>query len=187
MASVVENQQRFDEAFRIADEARARTIALLRRVSQADSGRRPEPSAWSLGEIAHHLILTDLRTVYTIHASYAEGKLDEFTPEQVKTARPFPLADTGDVAKTGKGTAPAFAVPTPGQSVNSLLGRLEQIRTLMKAELARLRDHDLGRLFVVHQRFGPLSLYDRIAFTAYHEQKHAAQMARTAERLGITL
>lgn len=187
MASVAENQERFDEAFRIADEARARTIALLRRVSQAESERRPEPTAWSLGEIAHHLVLTDLRTLYSVHATVAEGKLDEFTPEQVKAARPFPLADTADVAKTGKGTAPAFGVPTPGQSVTGLLGRLEQVRSLMKAELARLRDHDLGRLFVVHQRFGPLSLYDRIAFTAYHEQKHVAQMQRTAARLGLKL
>ena len=187
MASVTENQKRFDEVFRTADEARARTVALLRRVSQADSEKKPEPTAWSLGEIAHHLILTDLRTLYSVHLSVAEGKLDEFTPEQVKAARPFPLADTGDVAKTGKGTAPAFAIPTPGQSVTSLLGRLEQIRGVMKAELARLRDQDLGRLFVVHQRFGPLSLYDRIAFTSYHEQKHVAQIERTAASLGIRL
>ena len=37
MEPIDENRRRFDEAFRIADEARARTIALLRRVSQADS------------------------------------------------------------------------------------------------------------------------------------------------------
>ncbi len=75
----------------------------------------------------------------------------------------------------------------PGQSLNSLLERLEQIRALMKAELARLRDHDLSRLFVAHQRFGPLSLYERIAFTGHHEQKHVGQMERTVERQGIRL
>jgi len=184
MASVVENQKRFDEAFRIADEARARTLALLRTVSQADSEKRPEPGAWSIGEIAHHLIMVDVRTTAQFLDSVGAGKEGEYTPEQVRAARPFPLPDIADVAKSGRGKAPAAIEPTPGQDIRDLGDRLEKARQVMRAELRRFRDRDLGGLFVPHARMGPLTLYERIAFTGYHEQKHIAQMEKTAERIG---
>jgi uncharacterized damage-inducible protein DinB len=187
MPTTAENQKRFDEAFRVADEARARTLALLRRVSQADSEKRPEPGAWSIGEIAHHLILVDIRTTAQFLESVGTGKTGEYTPEQVQAARPFPLPDIADVTKSGKGKAPAAIEPSPGQDLRDLTDRLERARQIMRAELRRFRDRDLGVLFVPHARMGPLTLYERIAFTGYHEQKHIGQMERTVERVGARL
>jgi len=57
------------------------------------------------------------------------------------------------------------------------------VRTL-DGLLAPFRDQDLSVKFFVHRRMGPMTLYERIAFTAYHDLKHLKQMERALAAAG---
>ena len=52
-------EERFEQAFQIADAARQNIIEFLSSVTQEKSQIRPDVDQWSIGEIAHHLILVE--------------------------------------------------------------------------------------------------------------------------------
>ena len=169
-------EQEFDQALQVAEEAREKVLALLEGVSQPDSESKPTPEAWSIGEIAHHLLLSERRLSQQILGSIANSREGDFSQEKVSAQRPFPLEDTADSEKSGKGTAPEPTQPSPGLSINDLLQDLRQARDETRAELLPLRSRPLDNLWWEHPRFGPMTLYDRIRLSGYHDLKHLKQL-----------
>lgn len=180
---VSRNRQRYDEAFTLLDDARGKVLALLRSVTQAQADRRPAEKEWSVGEVAHHLALTEREVMGQAAHLAATAKPNEYDYDDVVKKRPFRIEDSWDVGVTGKAEAPPQLVPTAARPLGELLQGLEEARAHTRRLLAPYRDQDLGVKFFLHRRVGPMTLYERLAFTAYHDLKHLRQMERALARV----
>ena len=175
-------EQEFDRALQFAEEAREKVMAFLEGISQPESESKGTPETWSIGEIAHHLLLSERRLAQQILESIANSREGEFHQEEVSEKRPFPLEDTADAEKSGKGIAPQPTQPSPGLSITDLLEDLRQARDETRAQLLPLRSRLLSNLWWEHPRFGPMTLYERIRLSGYHDLKHLTQLERTADQ-----
>ena len=171
-------EQRFDEAFQVSDEARERLLAFLDRVTQGESERRPGRKEWSIGEIAHHLILVEKRYREYMLETIRARREGQFEEKAVLSKRTFPLQHAADVTKSGKGKAPQPVEPSHGMSIGEMREQLRQIRAETKSQLLPYRTQDLGDFWYEHPRLGPMTLYERTRLIGYHELKHLAQMER---------
>ncbi len=169
-------EQEFDQALQFAEEVREKVLAFLEGISQTESESKPSPTVWSISEIAHHLLLSERRLSQQILESTTNSCEGEFNQEEVLAQRPFPLEDTADTGKSGKGTAPEPTHPSPGLSITALLEDLRQARDETRAQLLPLRSRPLGNLWWEHPRFGPMNLYERIRMSGYHDLKHLKQL-----------
>ena len=169
-------EEKFDEALRFAEQALEKILASLEGVSQLESERKPAPEAWCIGEVAHHLLLCELRFADQILNSIAEGQKGKYDPEEVLSKRPVSLEDTANVEKSGKGTAPAPTQPSHGLSIKDLSEELRQAGETTRSKLLPHRSHDLSDLWWSHPRFGPMTLYERIFLMAHHDLKHLTQI-----------
>lgn len=175
-------EQEFDQALQFAKEVREKVLAFLEVISQTESESKPSPEAWSIGEIVHHLLLSERRLSQQILESIANNREGEFNREEVLAQRPSSLEDTADTTKSGKGKAPEPTQPTPGLPIAGLLEDLRQVRDHTRAKLLPFRSRPLGNLWWEHPRFGPMTLYERIRLSGYHELKHLTQLENCARR-----
>ncbi len=171
-------QTRYDATFALMDEARGKVLVLLGTVTQAQADRRPAENEWSVGEIAHHLALWERDAMGALAQAAATAAPHEHDYDEVMRARPYRLEDSWDVAVTGRGTHLPEWTPTPGKSLDDLRRDLQAARAHTKQVLAPFRDQDLSVKFLPHRRLGFLTLYERLAFAAYHDLKHLKQMER---------
>ena len=169
-------EQRFEEAFQVADAARQSVIQFLETVSQSDSQHRPDSDQWSIGEIAHHLVLVERRFRDRILRITAEGEKGPFKTDEVLAGRPFKLEDSVDADKVGKGKAPEFVWPSAGLAIAQLTAQLGGLREETRSQLASLRAVELGDFWWEHPRLGPMTLYELILYMGYHETRHLSQM-----------
>ncbi len=181
--AVAKNQERYDQAFALLDDARGKVLALLGTVTQTQADRRPAENEWSVGEIAHDLAITEREVMGKAADLAANAKPNEYDHAEVVKKRPFRLEDSWDVTKTGKATHPPQLTPTPGVPLAELTRGLQEARAHTKRILAPFREQDLSVKFYVHARIGPMTLYERLAFTGYHDLKHLGQMERALARV----
>ena len=177
------NCERYDQAFALLDDVRAKVVALLRTVSQAQADRRPSAGEWSVGEIADHLALTERAYVAGVAELAAHAQPHEFAYEEVAAKRKFSVEDLGDPAVTGKFPTPPHLLPVRGKPLAELLRALDDAQSERVRLLAPHRDQDLAVKFFRHPLLGPMTLYERLANIAYHEEKHLRQMERALTRL----
>ncbi len=177
------NREQFDRAFALMDDARRQVLALLGSVTQTQVDRRPAEGEWSVGEIAHHLALTERQVMAKVADLAAHAVPHEFDHAEVAKARAYRIEDAWDVNVTGKAAHPPELTPTPGRPLAELIRGLQETRAHTRKILAPHRDEDLGVKFFVHARFGPMTLYERLAFTASHDLKHLKQMERALARV----
>jgi hypothetical protein len=176
-------QVRFDATVAFMDEVRTRVLALLDTVSQAEADRRPAEAEWSVGEIAHHIALWERDAMPKLADAVATATPHEHDHEDVLRRRPYRLEESWDIGIAGKGTHLPEWTPMGGRPLDELRRDLAAARAHTKEVLAPHRDRDLGVLFVTHRRLGPLTIYERMAFAAYHDLKHLRQMERALARV----
>ena len=169
-------EERFEQAFQIADAARQNIIEFLSSVTQEKSQIRPDVDQWSIGEIAHHLILVEKRFRDLILKIVNESQMESFLIDEVLSKRSFELEDAVDATKIGKGQAPEFLLPLKGMEINKLTAQLVALREETRSQLANLRAMNLDNFWWKHPKLGPLTLYELIQYMGYHETRHLAQM-----------
>ena len=176
MGTITTPEEKMDVAFAVLDQARKQILALMDGISQTHSERRPGPDQWSVGEIAHHLLLVDQRHSQGMMEQITQGPGEDFNRQQVLTERSMPLENMADVSKSGKGKAPQGTQPTHGLVLAELAQELRECRRKTRSQLLSHRSHDLDDLWWEHPRFGPMTLYERICLIGYHDLKHLAQI-----------
>ena len=175
-------EQAFDEAFQVCDKVRERVLEFLDKVTQADSEKRPQEQEWSIGEVAHHLILVENRYRDQMIEVIQTGREGEFDQETVQSGRLFPLEDVADITKAPKGKASKPVEPSHRLPIDELREQLHQLRAETKAQLIPHRSRELGDLWHEHPRLGAMTLYEKIRLIGYHELKHLAQMKRCLQK-----
>ena len=70
-------------------------VAVFRTIDQAQAGRRPGENAWSLGEIADHLAITEREYLAVVARPAAQGTPHEFEYAKAVRRRPFRMETPG--------------------------------------------------------------------------------------------
>lgn len=160
---------------------RRRLVALVEGLPQSAADWRPGPDDWSIGEVAHHVILAEesMRTaVERSVARHAAGKRFEPMPD-AERALPFAeLAARRGTPATAPLKHPEIVTPTRGRAVGDLVLELERGAAVSRAVFEALDPDLLRRLTCPHPLFGVLTLYQWVELIGSHDRTHADQIAR---------
>jgi hypothetical protein len=152
-------------------------------LSDAQVEYRPEPSAWSISDIVHHLALSDEATM----------KLTFRILKQSATLAPDPTPDDSvlnamdDVYPrlTGKFTAPEFVTPHEHAPLAESLTRLNASRQKMVENLDQISAYDLTGIVYPHPSGIPLNAYQWFLLAGGHESRHTAQIKQLESDAGF--
>ena len=137
--------------------------------------RAPALDRWSPANIVEHLAIVETRIASILSERIQEARAAGIGQE-TSTEPLLPTLDVGRVYdRTTRVKAPETAIPTGLDSV-AAWSKLESATSLLKG-MAQSGD-GLALLSVLHShpRFGPMSVYQWIAFLGAHETRHASQI-----------
>ncbi|MGH9944334.1 MAG: DinB family protein [Pyrinomonadaceae bacterium] len=162
------------------DETRGRFVARVETLSEAEQNFRPAEGHWSVAEIVEHLSLiegglTQLMGMMLNKIESAAGPPPE--TRHVEMA-PFTLAHFIEQAREEKYQAPEIARPRGGVAIADSLARMKDSRQRLHALRPRVEARDLSAALYPHPAFGPLNLYQWLAFIGIHEARHLGQIER---------
>ncbi|GAK03945.1 hypothetical protein JCM19037_2308 [Geomicrobium sp. JCM 19037] len=148
---------------------RERLYEEIRSLSKGELNRKPaEREAWSIGQICHHLILSEGSFADAIDYGLERGKK---IPAEAK-----PIERALD--RSIKTEAPSTSIPDPGPfQVTQLMEGLETSRVYFNNVVNKVDDEQqLTDISVKHPKFGRLSLKQWIELLPMHETRHIEQI-----------
>lgn len=164
------------EIYEAIDKTREQFYRRVEELSDEQAGARPGPEAWSVAEIAEHLALIErsvLRLMKGVLAQIeAAGGQGDGT---AATMKPFSLEHHVERSRTEKYVAPEMARPKGEAPLTDSLARLRRTREELHALRPRIEAADLNAVSYPHPAFGPLNVYEWLAFIGIHEARHLRQ------------
>jgi hypothetical protein len=165
------------------EELRARLAAdleaLIAAVASLDQGQvdwKPAPGRWSVGEVLHHLVLSN-RSFARAVAKLADQGRREGRAAAADSRRSWPrLRSFADVAASGPVKNPDRVTPTHGLLVEQLRHDLVEAHRAVEAQIPALAGLDLAALRLPHPLGFELNLYQWTDITGAHERRHLAQI-----------
>jgi hypothetical protein len=184
-------------------DTRRRTIAVVEPLSQRQLDFVPRPGRWSVGEIAHHITISE--AIYRdemarLIALAREGKpsylrrtfkdvnvAPRFVPRAVFSMMEFPMGIMSrfiPAAVRGFMTEhpivpvrnPDIATPRHGVAARDLVDGLERGLADTRALIESNADLDLSKMVSEHPLTGACAIPDILHFMALHERRHYGQM-----------
>ena len=169
------------DIYRANDEVRARLVARVEPLDDGAQNFRAEEGCWTVAEIVEHLSVIAHRL--TQLATMMVGKVESVAAAAGGAAtgahfKPFSLDEQAERARGQKFVAPEEVRPRGGVRVADSLARLKQSRAALEALRERIERADLSAATYPHPAFGPLNLYQWLAFIGLHEERHLNQIER---------
>ena len=134
----------------------------------------PAPERWSAANVVEHLAIVEARISRLLSERIEEAR----SGLQASTTTDPILPTIGYQRMYDRSTrvkAPETAIPT-GLDAASAWAALENSGSMMRAMLVANDALDLTPVKHAHPRFGPLSVYEWVAFLGAHEVRHAEQI-----------
>jgi hypothetical protein len=163
--------------------------ALLDSISGLNAAQldyKAEGAQWSIGDILHHLALTDeanakLTSRMLKQAQALSLPLDSTPDESVLNS----LDSYADVIRNSKAQAPEFVKPQSHLPVEESLARMKASREKFLESVEHLAPYDLTQLSYPHPLLGNLNMYQWILISGGHERRHTAQIGRIKAEAGF--
>jgi uncharacterized damage-inducible protein DinB len=171
------------EIYEANDKARARLFRSVEHLPEAVQTFRPAPDKWSIAEILEHVSLVESSVLRLLHAVLR--KADAAGGSRRPEGEPFvavSIEEFVEQAATQKYKSPDAAVPV-GAAVSDSLARLEESRAALEALRPLVERLDCTRMLYPHPAFGPLNLYQWLAFIGVHQSRHRRQIEAIRETL----
>ncbi len=174
---------RLEELLHYLDHAAGILQAAIASVPGSKHDDRPAPDRWSVREVVEHLALVEVG-ISKSYRRWLEAARADGIPAEDQTSPLLAQMRMDRVVDRGRRIeAPPFAVPTHGLALDDSLSRISAARADLQ-QLARNADGlALGVITHVHPALGPLTLYEWLAFTAAHMERHAAQISEIGASL----
>jgi uncharacterized damage-inducible protein DinB len=172
------------EIYEANDRARARLFRSVEGLGESEQTSRPAPECWSVAEILEHVSLVETGVVRLLRAVLR--KADSAGGSDRPAGEPFApvsVKEFVEQAATRKYTAPEAAVPSGSLAVSDSLARLEEARAALDALRPLAERLDCTRMLYPHPAFGPLNLYQWLAFVGIHQSRHRQQIEAVRETL----
>ena len=160
------------------DVQRAVLRAAVDSIPAAARDRSPGPGLWSTAAIVEHLAIVNERIAQRMLKGIDQARADGLGPE-TSTEPILPTLNLARVFDRSRPvTAPDVLKPT-GLDSDGAWAALERSTLQVRAAVAAGDGLALESVMQPHPLFGPLSLYEWIAFIGAHEARHAAQIRET--------
>ncbi|HTR77939.1 MAG TPA: DinB family protein [Gemmatimonadaceae bacterium] len=170
---------RVAELFDYLDQQLAVVRAAYDAVPAEERDRPPAGGGWSPAQILSHLVLIE-RRVSGVFATVIAKARESGLPAERESSPILPAIDLQPVKNRGrKLTAPEPVDPRPGNQTFSWAD-YEAARAGVKAAVLTGDGLALGEVKHPHPVFGPLTMYEWVAFVGAHSARHAAQMGEAS-------
>jgi len=167
------------EIYEEITDTRARLVGAVEELTDEQLGFRQSPERWTVAEIVEHLSITERRLARMLAGLV--GKLEaEAAPEEGSAFAPVSVAEYVERAGREKYTAPEEIRPK-GVPLPDSLARLRDSRASILDLRPRVERVDGTRANFPHPAWGPLDLYQWLAFVGLHEQRHLSQIEALKE------
>ncbi len=151
-------------------------MAVVASLSQAQADWRPAPDRWSVGEVLHHLILSN-RSFARVVAKLVERGRREGLSARPEGRRSWPrLRTIADVNASGPVKNPERVTPTRELPVEQLRRDLVESHEAVVTQIPDLAALDLGALRFPHPLGFELNLYQWTDIMGAHERRHLHQI-----------
>ncbi|PYV07219.1 MAG: hypothetical protein DMG07_29320, partial [Acidobacteria bacterium] len=155
--------------------------ATLEGVSEEQARFRPAEGAWSIGELAHHVALSQGRVLGALRRLLEQAERSGLGPDTDPATALSSLDFIVERAAQEKFKAPPQAVPEYGRALAATVPELRAQEAELEALLPRLAHRDPCRLKFPHPAFGDFDAYQWILFLGGHAARHARQMASVGQ------
>lgn len=163
-----------DELLAYLDEQRSVLKSAFESVPAELRNRQPAPERWSAANVIEHLAIVEARI-----SRLLSERIEEARSSLSGETSSGPILPTIDYKRmydrSTRVKAPETAIPT-GLDATSAWRALENAGSMMRAMLRANDGLGLSSVTHPHPRFGPLSVYEWVAFLGAHEVRHAAQI-----------
>ena len=176
------------DIYRANEEVRARLVARVESLDEEAQNYRADAAAWTVAEILEHLAVLERRLAQL--ATMMVGKVEGVAAAGGAAAgasphfKPFSLDEQAEQVRERKLVAPDEVRPRGGVALSDSLARLKESRTALEALRPRIERADLSAATYPHPAFGPLNLYQWLAFIGLHEERHLNQIERLLRNCG---
>ena len=169
------------DIYRANDEVRARLVARVESLDDGAQNFRADEKCWTVAEIVEHLAVLERRLSQLV--AMMVGKVESVAAAAGAGAggahfKPVSLDELIEQARTQKFVAPEEVRPRGGVPAADSLARLKESRAALEALRPRIERADLAAATYPHPAFGPLNLYQWLAFIGLHEARHLNQIER---------
>ena len=164
------------EIYDSIDATRERLYQRAESLSEEQSSFRPTPEVWSAANIIEHLSIIEGQMTKLIGMMLHKAESDGHLRDETQAFAPVSLAEFAEQARTQKFTAPETMRPGGEMSLADSMARLRQSRDSLRALLPRIEKIDGTVPQYPHPAFGPLNLYQWLAFIGAHEERHLRQL-----------
>jgi hypothetical protein len=158
------------------DDVRGRLVARVEGLDEAQQSFRPADDAWSAAEIVEHLALIEGRITNLFNVMLKKIESAAEPGAQPRPMQPFSLDEFAAQARQ-QFNAPDEVCPRGGNLADAL-AQLRASRAALSALQPRFEAVDGASATYPHPAFGPLNLYQWLAFIGAHEARHLAQLER---------
>ncbi|HLG15750.1 MAG TPA: DinB family protein [Blastocatellia bacterium] len=162
------------EILEAIEGTRSRIYERVEGLSDEQAKFRPSPEKWSVADLIEHLGMTEASLVVRISHVISEIEAATAQPGARFQMKPFSLDELTARARNEKFTAPERVRPR-GRSVAESIGGLRRSREKLPALRPRIEALDLSEARFPHPAFGPLNIYQWLAFIGLHEGRHLSQ------------
>jgi hypothetical protein len=166
------------------DEQRSVLKSAFESIPAEMRDRPPAPERWSAANIVEHLAIVETRI-----SRLLSDRIEEARSGLSAETGAGPILPTIDYKRmydrSTRVKAPETAIPT-GLDAASAWTALENAGSMMRAMLRANDGLALSSVTHPHPRFGPLTVYEWIAFLGAHEVRHAEQIREGGPQAGKT-
>jgi len=156
-------------------------LSQLSALGSAQLAFRPAPDAWSLVDMADHLVLIEHAVAVGLEKGLPDGKRRPKLGQRL--ARPF-LGLALRLPLRFKIPTERVA-PRPGRSLDEVAEEWSSVRRRIADRLQALGQTDMARPALLHPVAGPMSAQEALVFLAAHFDHHLKQVDRIRSSPGF--
>jgi len=167
--AVAELERRLSEDLAVLEAA----VAGL---AQRQADWRPEPERWSVGEVLHHLAISNQYFAVRVSRLIEKGRsAASIAPPDARRTWPR-LRLIADRQASGPVTNPEGSTPTLGLPVDELRGNLAASHRAIAEQVAAIAWLDLANIKARHPLGFEINLFQWFDAAGAHERRHLAQI-----------
>ncbi|HZI18625.1 MAG TPA: DinB family protein [Pyrinomonadaceae bacterium] len=163
------------EIYDSLEQARARLRRSVEGLTPEQERFKPDSARWSIAELVEHIAASETSLLGLFRKMLARAEAERLRREEGAPFAPVSLERFAERSRQ-KFEAPEMIRPAGDVPIADSLARLEQSSAELRGLRAGFETFDCSRLRFPHPAFGPLDLYEWLAFNGAHEARHVAQI-----------
>jgi hypothetical protein len=178
--------KKVQEIVGVLSTTRQALIDSVSNLNEAQLDYRSEDGVWSIGDILHHLALTDEANLKLTSNMLKQAEAMKLPEDSTPDDSALGFMDV--IAERTRGArlqAPDFVAPRSHLPAAESLTRLKASREKIMEIVERLAPYDLTQLKHPHPLAGELNTYEWLLIAGGHESRHKAQIERIKSQEGF--